>query len=115
MEIETGTIEKNYVLKTDEQIKELALKLYRGEIFTSRQVDQHMIGSVFMPLMLMDELSIKQMILNEADLLYSEMKDAGPMSVNGYPMFFSFAYLNKEDTDKMIEKYFKIKETMDSI
>lgn len=42
-------------------------------------------------------------------LVYEYMTQAGPMSVNGGPVFMSMRLLNKVDTEKMFEYYEKYK------
>ncbi|NJO61032.1 MAG: hypothetical protein HC836_23060 [Richelia sp. RM2_1_2] len=104
-----------YVSKTDKEIKQLALRLYRGEIFTSMQIKEHdtqIIGSIFMPLMLLDDLSRKQLILNGAYCFYEEVSKAGPRSVNGYLCFFSFMYLDRPDAGRLIDRLRDIEEML---
>ena len=48
--------------------------------------------------------------LSSIGLIYEYLSEAGPMSVNGKPTFFSLKYLNKEDTEKMIDYYYQYKE-----
>ena len=118
-DIEEGDITgSTYESRSDEQIKDLALQLYKNEIFTSLQVPDnstHLLPSIFMPLIFMDDLTKKVLLLNEAHCFYAEMKDAGPRSINGYPMFFSMLYLNRTDADRLIKKYNAIKEAMDNV
>lgn len=43
-------------------------------------------------------------------LIYEYIKEAGPMCVNGKPIFSSMRMLNKQDTEKLFEYYEKYKE-----
>jgi hypothetical protein len=102
---------KKYFGLSDEKIKEIAKGMYRNEIFTSMQIpeyDQHLLQSIFMPLIFLDTLSIKQMELDEICGFYANMSDAAPGSINGYPCFFSLNILNREDITKILEEYKKI-------
>ena len=119
IEIEEGEVlGPNYERRTDEEIKELALQLYRGDIFTSMQIrdnDMQLLGNIFMPLLFMNALSKKMLMLNRAFSFYAEMKDAGPRSINGYPGFFSMSYLDQEDSKRLIDKFDAIREAMDNV
>lgn len=48
--------------------------------------------------------------INNIGLVYEYYNQAGPMSVNGYPTFFSMCLLNKQDAKKIWEYYEKYKE-----
>jgi len=47
--------------------------------------------------------------------VYEYLTEAGPMSINGKPNFFSTRFLNKEDTTKMFEYYETYKEKRESV
>lgn len=116
--VETGEVTKDYIPKTDEEIKTIALGLIDGSLFCDRQIRPQerdmMMQMVFMPLIFLGETEIKHMVDNEADMLYSEMKDAMPTGINGYPCFGSFRWLDRSDTAKVLDKYQKIKAAMDA-
>jgi hypothetical protein len=118
MELSEGDISPNYVSKTDDEIKELAKALYRGEIFTSLQVPEHsmhLLTSIFMPLAFLDVAQRRQLIENGAYCFYANMSDAGPRAINGFPIFFSLKYLNKEDSLRLLNKYDAIKKALDDV
>jgi hypothetical protein len=55
--------------------------------------------------------------LKSIGLIYEYLSEAGPMSVNGKPIFFSARLMNHEDAAKMFEyyeKYKSIRETADN-
>lgn len=118
IEIEEGDIlGTTYKSKSDEQIKDLAIKLYKNEIFTSMQVPEHstyLLPSIFMPLMFMDDVTKKILLINEAYCFYADIADSAPRTINGFPMFFSMLYLNKDDTYRLIEKFNDIKDVLDN-
>lgn len=87
---------------TEKQINQVALDLFNGKIFTDRHLTEHDdVAMVFMPLVFggLDEETRK-----EIGLIYQNMDQAGPMSVNGKPTFFSMRFANKEDTKKIFTK-----------
>lgn len=48
-------------------------------------------------------------------LVYEYLSEAGPMSVNGKPTFFSLRLLNKADTEKMFDYYNQYKEIREKV
>ncbi len=104
-----------YHRRTDEQIKQLAMALYKNELFTSLHLrDQHLLQMVFIPLALMDAVQLRELEINKAYCFYAYYADTTPQGVNGYPIFFSFSYLNEEDTMRMRDKYEQIKKVLDN-
>ena len=99
-----------------EFLKDLARKCYRGEVFTSNQVeDKSMLSTVFMVFGLMDPVQSKDLAKQKPVLIYAYMKDSADKGINGYPCFWSAGFLNAEET-KIFEKYyFAIKEAVDDI
>jgi len=99
---------------TDDELKQLAKDLYAGKIFTSNQLRKNDIpGMVFMPLMFLSEEQNEK--IKDVTLIYEYLDKAGPRSVNGYPSFHSMNYLRKEDHEKVIEYFNKVKQVIESI
>lgn len=117
--MEEGDLEgPTYVSKTDDEIKALAMKVFTNEVFTSLQVDPNdlrLLQNIFMPLALADDLFIKRLQLDKAYCFYADMSGAGPRTVNGYPVFFSVSYLDFADTQRLVEKYKNIVETLKNV
>ncbi len=96
-------------VKTDDELRELAMAIYAGTVFTDRQLDDpRMIGAVFMPVGLGG--------LNPDDephMIYEHLDRAGPRSINGMPSFFSCQILNLADMQAFIpiwEQYVKLQD-----
>ena len=107
---------KKRPLKSKQFLKELAQQVYRGEVFTSFQIhDPNDIPSVFMPLMLMSPDMGQGMHQDKPCMFYSYMKDKFPSGVNGYPMFGSVAYLNREEAEIFDDYYKKIEKAIDEV
>lgn len=101
---------------TDEQIKELALALFKGSVFTDRHIDnQEDISRVFMPLVFIKQETIDEWKVNPPGMLYEYISEASPRSINGMPMFFSVRIVSVPDTKKVLEVYNKIKGAVDNI
>ena len=50
-------------------------------------------------------------------MVYEYHKEAGPMSINGYPCFMSLRLINKDDNKKVwgyYETYKKLRESVDN-
>lgn len=102
--------------KTDDEIKELVLDVFNGNVFADFMIPNEAgpsgVAMVFMPLALMEEEDGKKLMEeDEASMIYEYMDKAGPRSVNGMPGFFSFKFLNRADHDyfaDQMEKYIKL-------
>lgn len=109
---------KGYEPRTPEQIKEIALQLYRGEIFTSNHSavqSSEALAGVFMILQMGAFKDWTQQEVDEIGMLYEHMDKAMPRSMNGLPMFMSVRFLDKKDAEAVLEIYKKIKEGVDKI
>lgn len=106
----------DYKPLTEEEIKKLADDIYRGFVFTDRHVrNPDDILRVFMPLVLFKEEQIEEFKANIPGMIYEYMDKAGPMSIDGMPMFCSFRFLSKEDAKKVDEKYLQIKKAIENV
>lgn len=88
--------------KTDEELRQIAVDIYDGKIFTSQHLsesEQNLMPMVFMPLALMDRETFKS--LSEVGMVYEYLDKAGPRSVNGCPSFFSMHTLTSDETVKV--------------
>ena len=112
---------------TDEEVKEFALGIYRNEIFTEyhiRPSDLSHITLIFMPLALgaftEDPETLGAMEKSPPGMCYARYRDEQgrdqtfPRTVNGYPIFSSCAFLSKEDTIRVHEKYNEIKDVLEA-
>jgi len=84
-------------LETSE-LRRLAIQYVAGNVYTSNNVPENLLYSVFMPLVFMDDT--QRDLLKEAGLIYAVVGQdtTSGWGVNGYPTFFSFKFLSKEDT-----------------
>lgn len=102
---------------SDVQLKKLAIDISDGKVFTDTMIppDQYqMVSIIFMPLIFLGKEKLEE-LANTCGLLYEYYDKAGPRSVNGFPIFFSFNSLNKEDIKKVDEYYKKIEEAKKSL
>jgi hypothetical protein len=100
----------SYQPRTDADLKQIAEDLYSGKIFCDQHLENYeQLRFVFMPLGLGGAEFLQTLIDAKAKFIFEYLDKAGPRSVNGYPSFFSFQYLNGEDVAKMFGYYEKIK------
>lgn len=104
---------------TDEQVHELALSIFRNEIFTDRHIAKHdmrLLPSIFMPLGLLEKKDVLRMQRKERPgMFYAKWSEAGPRSLNGYPMFFSVSMCSEADTKKVWDAYNHLTEAAEAV
>jgi hypothetical protein len=92
--------------RTDDELKQIALDLHQGRIFTDRHCpDPETFRMVFMLFVFMTEEHLDQLKADPPGLIFEYLDQAGPRSVNGMPSFFSCQMLNKADTDRVFALY----------
>lgn len=115
---EMTDITNKYVRRSDEAVKDLAMRIYRGEIFPSWNIperDKHMLTMIFIPLMFLDSLKLKEFKRDNICYFYGDMSECGPRAVNGYPVFMSVGVLDQEDAKRIIDKLKSIEKMMEGI
>lgn len=100
-------------MRTNDELRTIALDFYKGLIFSdkhlsSKEID--MLPKIFMPLIFLSEKQREEM--KNVGLIYEYNSKAGPMGINGYPIFSSMNCLTKEETKKMIQYYEKFEKVM---
>lgn len=96
-EIQPGSIELKQ--KSREELIQLAKDLRAGKIFGDWMIPEaeytDMVGSVFMLL----HFGVMDNFKNVEDVgaAYEYLNVAAPLSINGYPSFFSVRWLHKDD------------------
>ena len=101
-------------MKSEEELKQIAKDIVNGQIFTSMQVSQESIPSVFMVLSFLDEESVKK-LSKDLGMIYEYYSKALPRGINGNPCFASACTLNKKETTKVITYVKKITDMMESL
>lgn len=92
--------------KSPSELRQLAMDIANGHVFTSRHIREHdldKIGMIFMPILFMTSEQHEEWKETGVTLIYEYNSKAGPRSVNGYPMFMSCAALNKTDDARVWE------------
>lgn len=105
--------------KSDSELRQIARDYVERRIFTDRNCPGDLLTSVFMVAALGGLAEQIQFLKDnpESDarlgLIYEYLEDAGPRSVNGYPMFMSLKILNAKDA-LLVGGYIKEYEGMQS-
>ena len=87
--------------RTEKELKQLAMEMCTGAVFSDWNISkydyQSSFTSVFMVMALADPATLPPNI----GMVYEHISQAGPRSVNGYPMFMSCKMLSREDSEKL--------------
>ena len=95
-----------------EELKDIAMGIIQGNIFHSiqiRQHDMHLLQSIFMPLIFLDEVQFREMREAGVYSFYGTVSGQS-RSINGYPMLMNMGWMTKEETDQLIEIYNRIQQ-----
>lgn len=106
-----------YVRRSNTEIRELALGVLSGTVFATWMIhesDANLLGSIFMPLLLMSSIDRKTFERDNIVHFYESIEKSAPRSINGYPIFFSMKLLNEEDFDRLRDKIAKLKNFMEN-
>ena len=128
---------------TEQELKELVRNVYDGKVFTSLQCRHDWQSVFMVSLFLgsppsqtsltgniktdrrnkleymrdceiyKQETPEREKYIDDIGMFYENISEAGPRSINGYPMFFSCKIVSKEDTKRFVEmynKYIKMRE-----
>jgi hypothetical protein len=105
--------ESAYRRRSDEEIKKLAIDILGGGVFTSWMIhrgDEHLVTTIFMPLVFLDDIERKRMVRDGVVHFYNSYSAAGPRSINGYPIFESLYTLDRGDVDRIVNEMKQIEE-----
>lgn len=100
--------------RTEEELKQIARDLFHGKILTTRHqalIDNPGdISHVFMPLLFLAPELRERFQKQSPAMIFEYLEKAGPRTLNGMPMFMSMQWLDKEEDEKVMEYYRKLKE-----
>lgn len=91
--------------KTDGELEEFVKLMLGGGIITDKQVPNDMWPSVFLLLALGALSSWTPKEVEQIGVVYGDMKDVAPRSINGYPIFFTIGFLNQADWERVKAAY----------
>jgi hypothetical protein len=108
----------DYTPKTDEEVKQLALDIYKNKIFIATMIKpnqlREMIPMVFMPLMFM-ETKVFNELKDMGAIPYEYYDEAMPRSINGFPCFMSMNILSGDDYHRVLAKLNEIREATEKL
>ena len=103
-------------MKTEEELKQIAEDMYRDIIFSQLHIKRpEDVPTSFMALRSINQEVMDKIESGEIFFIYEYMDKAGDRCVNGMPVFMSFKYLNKDDTEKMLKYYNGIRNAVKQI
>lgn len=88
----------------EQELKKLAIDIAENKVFGTFNLDSHnfsIVGSVFMPLVFMSDKDLNE--LKTYAHIYEYLHAAGPITINGFPMFFSMRVISQEDWAKVFD------------
>ena len=89
---------------TDDDLAAFVIEYCNGKILTSADVrDKNLISKVFMIISLggLDEMTEEK--IKDIGCIWEHISEAGPMSINNYPIFMSCHIMNKNDWVRAIK------------
>jgi hypothetical protein len=104
--------------ETKEQIiTRIAKDIVANLIFTTESIrkgDENLLGMIFLPILLGGAKSRPQVeTLAAGGMIYEYYAQAGPRSINGYPIFYSCYTMGVEDTKMVWEKVERIRRAIE--
>jgi len=104
---------------SEKELSQLAKDIATNLVFTSDHVRReewdNILGMVFMPIALGAFSDMTEEAKKDIGMVYEYYDKAGPRSINGYPIFFSFRILNVKDRLIVWEKHEKIRQVLESV
>lgn len=95
------------------ELKKIAVALFGGQIFTTfhiRAGHEHLGKQIFMPALFLDDEAREKLHARKPHVFYEYLSEAGPLSINGYPIFTSMQMLVKEDWEIVVGMSKKMEE-----
>jgi hypothetical protein len=107
----------SYCRRTDEELRDLAKRLYDGHVFMLTDPDK--IRLAFPILMFMSGEDHEELAKADVVAVYEHLEDipTAGRSVNGMPMCFSCRFLDRQDYGRLQElhgRYVKVREAADA-
>jgi hypothetical protein len=102
-------------MRSDEELKQIAIDILAGRIFTSNHIGEDMLMHTFMVMALMSEEEKVQFMEKKPVMVFEYLSKAGPRSVNGYPVFLSLEYLVEDELNIVNKYYDALKKAQDEV
>lgn len=104
------------IMKNNEELKQIALDIHSGKIFTDRHIKNSVdVPRVFMILSLLNRKQINELKNSNPGLIYEYIEKAGSIAVNGYPSFLSYKTLSQKEFKKVMSYHKKIEEAIKAV
>lgn len=95
-----------YTRKTDAELELLAQDIVAGHVWSNydHNGDPEELSMTFLPIAFLDKEDIAALKADNLTFAYEYLREAGPRSVNGMPVFFSVKFLDYDDQKRLHER-----------
>lgn len=100
---------------SEEDLLTLTNELIDNRIITFEQIPEELVSMVFLVVSLGGISELSPEALQEVGTIYEHYEEAGPRSVNGYPVFFSLHIVHKDDWKIVVDRYRKARAAIDAV
>lgn len=96
-------------MRTPEELKKLAIDIRAGKIWTDRDGVESFRAMIALSGEELHKKLVEAMAPKEIDgqtyygMMYEYLDKAGPLAINGMPMFLSFAYMTAEELHQVVQ------------
>lgn len=98
--------------QTDEEIRKVVRLMLAEKFFGDWMCEHGMLVSVFLPLMFGALNGFDRDELGKI-AIWEDLNEAGPRTINGYPMFLSMRIWRRDDMTKAVDLYKKAMEAQE--
>lgn len=101
-----------------QELSKLAKDIATNLVFTDRHIrecDLNCLSMIFMPIIFGAFSNDSEEFRQDIGMIYEYYSAAGPTGINGYPIFYSMGFLNKEDAKTVWEKVEKISAILEEV
>lgn len=102
---------KSAKIRSESELRKLALDIRNGLVFTSWMCRPEEITSVFMLALFMDKKTIRKLKADKVVHFFEYTSQAAPRSVNGLPCFFSCQTLKQPEMDLLVPMMKELEES----
>ncbi len=106
----------DYRKMSKEDINKLVMDIIENRVFTDRHLGPGADPMMcFMGLVFLNDVQREAIRDNPPGMVYAYYSEQAPNSCNGYPIFFGFCMISKDDTVAVWKKYDMMKKAMSDI
>ena len=101
---------------TDDEVKAIAVGILQREIFTDRHINESCtVEQIFMPLIMLNKQLVDELKSDPPGIIYEHLSEAGPMAINGNPMFMSMHVASIKDAERIWQYYNRLTTAIEGV